>query len=213
MAAGGDVGRKSAADAGTGRRVRAPDRGDRERRPALSPGGDAGPGRAELRARHEHRHGTRHPAGPQPARRQPGPALAGLLPQPAGPGHHRPRLYLDRPHRGRGHHGGGAEQDPQRRWSPSAKAAVPSIPACSTWRAVFEHPARPPPAPRHPAPALPLSAGRRPLRPRPDLEDRARGRAARPLEWGRLPARASTSSSSTSPRSWPTASPSSPSSR
>ena len=56
--------------------------------------------------------------------------------------------------------------------------------------AVFRIGVAPHAAPRRPAAALSLSRRGRPLGPRPDLEDRAGGRAARPLERRRLPDRA-----------------------
>ena len=96
------------------------------------------------------------------------------------------RLHLDRADRDRADRRGRRQQDPERHGRRCAKARARSIRNLLEMAACFRIGRWRTPAARRPAAALPLSRGRRPLGPRPDLEDRAGDRAARPLERRRL---------------------------
>ena len=163
-----------------------PRQGDGERRASLSSWHDARPRRGSLCPRDGHRLGHRRPARQPSPRRPVLQSLAYSLPQHPRAGDHRARLYLVRPQRGRGDRRGRGQQDPEcgrhhARRRQGARSALRR-----DGRGLPFRPARSPSA-YTAAAAAALSRRRVALRHRADLEDRARGRAARPLERRRLP--------------------------
>ncbi len=115
--------------------------------------------------------------------------LADLLPQCAGAHHHRALLFVDRPQRGGGDHRGRAEQDPQCGGDASGRSAG-RRPALRRDGAGLPLRSTEDPAACRSAAARALSGCSRALRPGADLEDRAGGRADRPLLGRRLRDRA-----------------------